>query len=156
VNLYNNHISAWSTTYYAEGKEFPLYGEARNSFAWDARMMASVKLPWSLSFQGTGRYSSKSLTAQGSRQGGWSVDLALRKNLGDWSFSLNCRDVFDSRKFKSTVDGIGYTQYDERWRGGRNISLTIKYAFGNMKAKLNTKHNDEEPTDGSGYAETEY
>lgn len=156
VNLYNNHISAWSTTYYAEGKEFPLFGKARNSFAWDARIMASVKLPWSLSFQGTGRYSSKSLTAQGSRQGGWSVDLALRKNLGDWSFSLNCRDVFDSRKFKSTVDGTGYTQYDERWRGRRNISLSVKYAFGNMKAKQNNKNNIDEPSYNSGYGETEF
>lgn len=155
VNLYNNHISAWETTYYADGKTFPLSGKARNSFAWDARMMASFKLPWTLSLQATGRYSSKNLTAQGSRQGGWSVDLALRKNLGDWSFSINCRDLFNSRKFKSTVDGVGYTQYDERWRGGRNIRFTIKYSFGNMKAKPN-RRNEGEPMDNSGYGETDF
>lgn len=155
VNLYNNHISAWETTFYADGKSFPLSGKARNSFAWDARMMASFKLPWSLSLQATGRYASKNLTAQGSRQGGWSVDLALRKNLGDWSFSVNCRDLFNSRKFKSTVDGLGYTQYEERWRGGRNIRLTIKYSFGNMKAKPN-RRNEAEPIDNSGYGETDF
>lgn len=155
VNLYNNHISAWETTYYADGKSFPLSGKARNSFAWDARMMASVKIPWGLSFQATGRYASKSLTAQGSRQGGWSVDVALRKNVGDWSFSLNCRDLFDSRKFKSTVDGLGYTQYDERWRGGRTVRLTIKYSFGNMKGNTNRRA-EEEPVDNSGYGETDF
>lgn len=155
VNLYNDHISAWSTTYHADGKTFPLSGEARNSFAWDARMMASVKIPWSLSFQATGRYASKALTAQGSRQGGWSVDLALRKNLGDWSFSLNCRNVFDSRRFKSTVDGVGYTQYSERWRGGRTISLTVKYSFGNMKSKQN-RRDTAEPVDNSGYGESDF
>ncbi len=156
VNLYNNHISAWSKTFINEvGKGFPVSGTARNSFAWDARLMASVRLPWSLSFQATGRYSSSMLTAQGSRQGGWSVDAGIRKNLGDWSFSLNCRDIFDSRKFKSTIDGIGYTQYSERWRGGRTLQLTIKYAFGNMRAKTSDKNRNSEPIDGSGYGDME-
>lgn len=154
INLYNNHISAWSTVFVSpEGNSYDISGNAKNSFAWDARMMASLRLPWQMSFQATGRYSSKMQTAQGSRQGGWSVDAGLRKNLGNWSFSLNCRDIFNSRKFKSTVDGIGYTQYDERWRGGRNLSLTIKYSFGNMKAKPN--RNQAEPMDASGYGETE-
>jgi len=156
VNLYNNHISAWQTTYQSEeGKTFDLSGVKRNSFAWDASMMASVKLPWSLSVQATGRYASKMLTAQGSRQGGWSVDLGIRKNLGDWSFSLSCRDLFDSRKFKSTVDGTDYTQYSERWRGGRNIRLTIKYSFGNMRVKAD-KADMAEPIDNSGYGESDF
>lgn len=151
VNLYNNHISAWNLNFVnEEGKVFPLSGKARNSFAWDARLMASVKLPWQMSFQATGRYSSSMLTAQGSRQGGWSVDAGIRKNLGDWSFSLNCRDIFDSRKFKNTVNGPGYTQYSERWRGGRTLQLTIKYAFGNMKAR-GDRNKTSEPMDGSGY-----
>ena len=155
VNLYNNHISAWNRKFYNEqGREFDLSGEARNSFAWDARMMASVKLPWSMSLQATGRYSSSMLTAQGSRQGGWSVDAGIRKNLGDWSFSLNCRDIFDSRKFKSTVNGDGYSQFSERWRGGRQLQLTIKYSFGNMRAKSNSRQ-DSEPVDSSGYGDTE-
>lgn len=152
VNLYNNHISAWSLTQTnSEGQTFNMGGKARNSFAWDARMMASVKLPWGMSFQATGRYASSMLTAQGSRQGGWSVDAGLRKNLGDWSFSLNCRDVFDSRKFKDTVNGDGYTQYSERWRGGRTLQLTIKYSFGNMRAKPGDRNRTSEPIDGSGY-----
>lgn len=154
VNLYNNHISGWKYDFLAEsGNIIPLSGKKQNSFAWDARMMANVRLPWSLSLQATGNYNSKRLSAQGSRQGGWSVDLGVRRVFGNWSFSLNCRDLFDSRRFKSTTNGIDYTQYNERWRNGRTVRLTIKYTFGNMNSKPN-KH-EGEPADTSGYGDME-
>lgn len=149
-NLYNNHISAWQYDFVSDGQSYPLSGKKRNSFAWDVRCMASVRLPWSLSFQATGRYASKMMTAQGSRQGGWSVDAGVRKNFGNWSVSLNCRDIFDSRKFKDTTIGPNYTQFSERWRGGRNLQLTVKYSFGNMRGKAN-RNQQAEPMDGSGY-----
>lgn len=152
VNLYNNHLSSWSYVISDGGNSYPISGVGRDSFAWDARMMASVRLPWSISFQATGRYQSKMLSAQGSRQGGWSVDAGIRKNLGDWSFSLNCRDIFDSRKFKDTTEGPGYVQYSERWRGGRTLQLTVKYSFGNMKASRQQQQQLGEPVDGSGYS----
>lgn len=155
VNLYNNHISAWEYNMPTEsGREVVLSNKKQNSFAWDARMMANVKLPWQLAFQATGRYSSDHKEAQGSHQGGWSVDLGLRKTFGDWSVSLNCRDLFDSRKWKNTTIGDNYEQYNERWRGGRQIRLTIKYSFGNMKAKRN-RNSEAEPMDTSGYGESE-
>lgn len=155
INLYNNHISSWDYNFVSEsGNLIPLHGDKQNSFAWSIRAMASVRLPWQLSFQATGNYNSKMLSAQGSRQGGWSVDIGVRKNLGNWSFSLNCRDLFDSRRFKSTTNGPDYTQYNERWRGGRTVRLTISYSFGNMKGKQDRK-NMGEPTDGSGYGDME-
>lgn len=155
LNLYNNHISAWDYTVKAPdtGNLVKLSNAAQNSFAWDIRVMGNVKLPWSMSLQATGRYSSAHKEAQGTHQGGWSVDAGIRKIAGNWSFSLNCRDIFDSRKFKNTVYGPGYTQYSKRWRGGRTLSLTIKYSFGNMKAKQN-RRNQGEPMSGSGYEES--
>lgn len=150
VNLYNNHISAWHYTVKAfSGNTVELSGDKQNSFAWDARMLVNLRLPWGLSFQATGRYSSEHKEAQGSHAGGWSVDAGLRKVAGNWSISLNCRDIFDSRRFKSTVNGIDYFQRNERWRAGRQLRLTIKYSFGNMKAKPNK--NMAEPMGGSGY-----
>ncbi|MDE5849175.1 MAG: TonB-dependent receptor [Muribaculaceae bacterium] len=151
VNLYNNHISGWNYDFQAEsGNLIPLSGKKQNSFAWSARMMANVKLPWSISMQATGNYNSKMLSAQGSRQGGWSVDLGFRRAFGPWSISLNCRDLFDSRRFKSTTNGPDYTQFNERWRGGRTVRLTVKFSFGNMNAKPDKRGNGE-PMDGSGY-----
>lgn len=161
VNLYNNHISAWNYTVrddrgnpllQPDGQPIKLYGDRQNSFAWDIRCMATVRLPWSLNFQASGRYSSKHLDAQGSHQGGWNVDAGIRRAFGDWSVSISCRDIFDSRKFKNTVNGIDYSQYSERWRGGRRLQLTVKYTFGNMKSKPSRNRNQEaEPMDNSGY-----
>ena len=146
VNLYNSHISAWDYTIKApSGQEVTMSGKKQNSFAWDARIMANVKLPWDLSLQATGRYSSEHKTATGSHQGGWSVDAGLRKVLGNWSFSLNCRDIFNSRKWKNTVNGNDYSEYSERWRAGRTLRLTVKYSFGNMKAKRDKHSNNSEP-----------
>ena len=119
-------------------------------------MMFSIKLPWSLSIQATGRYSSKQLTAQGSRQPGWSVDAGIRKTVGNWSFSISGRDLFDSRKFKNIVNGDGYTQMTQRWRGGRRIQFTIKYSFGNMRKQGGNKQQEAEPSDGSGYGEMDF
>ena len=158
VNLYNTHISAWTYDMpTVAGGSVLLSGDKQNSFAWDARIMANVKLPWSLAFQATGRVSSDHKEAQGSHRGGWSVDLGLRKTFGDWSLSLNVRDLFDSRKWKSTTIGPDYVQDSERWRGGRTIRLTLKYSFGNMKAKRDRRNGamDEMPMDNSGYGETE-
>lgn len=156
VNLYNNHISAWKYVMQSEsGREITLSNGRQNSFAWDARMMANVKLPWQLAFQATGRYSSGHKEAQGTHQGGWSVDLGLRKTFGDWSISLNCRDLFDSRRFKNTTVGDNYEQRNERWRGGRQVRLTVKWSFGNMKNKQNRNNSGIEPMDSSGYGDTE-
>ena len=158
VNLYNNHLSAWETKFISplSDKEFDISGKRQNAFAWDARMMFSIRLPWSLSFQATGRYSSKQLTAQGSRQPGWSVDAGIRKTVGNWSFSISGRDLFDSRKFKNTVYGDGYTQVTERWRGGRRVQFTVKYSFGNMGGKKGKQSQEAEPMDGSGYGEVDF
>ena len=156
LNLYNNHISAWNHTVYDDfGNPVRLSGDKQNSFAWDIRCMATVRLPWNLNFQASGKYSSRHLEAQGSHQGGWSVDAGIRRAFGDWSVAINCRDIFDSRKFKTTVNGTDYFQSAERWRGGRRIQLTIKYTFGNMKSKAPRQRDNVEPMDGSGYGEME-
>ncbi len=156
LNLYNNHISAWNLTVTDDlGDKHYLSGNKQNSFAWDIRCMATVRLPWNLNFQASGKYSSRHLEAQGSHQGGWNVDAGIRRAFGNWSVSLNCRDIFDSRKFKTTVNGTDYFQSAQRWRGGRRIQLTVKYTFGNMKAKPNRRNENAEPMDGSGYGEME-
>ncbi|MCM1004763.1 MAG: TonB-dependent receptor [Prevotella sp.] len=158
ANLYNNHVSAWNLDFpIGNGVTVPVSGKARNSFAWDIRCMAQVRLPWDMSFQATGRYNSKRLSAQGERGAGWSVDAGLRKSLGNWTFSLNCRDIFNSRKMHSytygvSSDGIAYSQEDKRWRSGRQLNLSIKYSFGNMRSKPNKNAMQQgEVMDGSGY-----
>lgn len=152
-NLYNNHVSAWSLMFPLNGTLNPISGESQNQFAWDVRCMASLKLPWGLSFQATGRYNSRTLTAQGSREPGWDVQAGLRKNVGAWSFSINARDIFNSRKMHNFTYGNGYSQETKRWRGSQSVRFTVKYSFGNMSAKKMPNTGDE-PMDGSGYGDT--
>lgn len=135
ANLYNYHLDAWELDFDHNGMSIPISGKKQDSFAWDIKCMANVRLPWGLSFQATGGYNSKQITAQGQREPGWSVDAGIRKTVGNWSFSLNCRDIFDSRKRHSITYGDTYWQESEGWRGGRQLRLTVKYSFGNMKAK---------------------
>ena len=148
VNLYNSHIDDWSLEFKNGDRIFPVSGKGRDDFSWDIRSMAQVRLPWSMSFQATGRYNARRYSAQGSREPGWSVDAGIRKNIGDWSISLNCRDLFDSMKWHSYTYGDGYDQENKGWRTGRTVRLTIKYAFGNMK----TDRRGHDGADGSdGY-----
>lgn len=134
-NVYYSHIDGWSMMFNHEGHEIPVSGRAQKNFSWDLREMISIRLPWDLSIQITGRYHSRQLTAQGSHGASYNVDAGIRKNLGNWSFSLNCRDVFDSRKMEFQTYGDTYHQTSKRWRNGRTLSFSVKFSFGNMKSK---------------------
>lgn len=152
-NIYQSHLKAWQKDFVRDGVTYSLSGDKQDNFAWDIRSMISVRLPWDMSVQATGRYHSRQKEAQGTHEPAWAVDLGLRKNLGNWSFSVNCRDLFDSRKMHNVTDGVGYTNDTKRWRGGRTVRFTVKYSFGNMKAKKRNRQNEGEIQDGSGYGE---
>ncbi len=151
VNLFNDHVSSWNKEFNHEGTLIPISGKGRNEFAWNASCMASVRLPWGISFQVTGRYNSEKLTAQGKMLPNWNVDAGLRKTLGNWSFSVNCRDVFDSRKWRSVTYGDNFTLHSVNRRGATSVRFTIKYSFGNMKDNSKRRNTSAEPMDGSGY-----
>ena len=60
--------------------------------------MASVRLPWNMTFQATGRYNSRRITAQGTLEPDWDVEAGVRKNIGSWGISLLCKDIFNSKE----------------------------------------------------------
>ncbi len=136
VNLYNNHISGWSYDFPTEsGNIAHLSNEKQNSFAWDARLMANVKLPLGISFQATGRYASEQKEAQGARQGedgAWTPDYAKSRATG---LSPSIAAIYSTpANGRAPSTDPGYTQTSKRWRMGRVLGLTIKYSFGNMKS----------------------
>lgn len=111
--------------------------DAQEQFSWNARMIANLLLPAGISFQATGNYRSRMAIAQGTRKANYSVDMGLKKNFFDkkLALNLNVRDLFDSRRMKSSTSGTGFTQYSERWFGGRTFGITLTYNFGNMAPK---------------------
>ena len=112
-------------------------GQENHNFTWNARMTASLMLPYDISLQASGRYRSRQVITQGHRNASYSMDLGLRKNFFDKMFtaSLNVRDLLDSRKWESYTSSDDFTRYQVNRRGGRRVSLTLTWNFGNMKAK---------------------
>lgn len=63
---------------------------------------------------------------------------------------MSGRDLLDSRKWRSVISGDGFSQESENWRGGRQVSLTVTYSFGNMNPKK-SKNRNEGDQESSGY-----
>lgn len=126
-------------TYLPEGIDMPVVGDPNEDFSWNAKMIANFILPYSISLQLTGSYTSKQVIAQGHRKANYSVDAGIRKSFFDkkLSVSINARDLFDSRKWHTITSGTGFTQDAQNWWGGRRIGFTVTYNFGNMRAKPN-------------------
>ena len=134
VNMYYYRLEAFDFTL-PNGAN--LHGDASEDFSWNIRMMGTIGLPKAWSLQVTGMYNAKSVIAQGYRAPNYGLDAGVRKQFaeGKWSFSLNGRDLLNSRRFHSVKWGENFYQNSSNFRGGRQISGTLTYSFGNMRAK---------------------
>ena len=148
VNLFYYKLDDFKYAIY--GQE--ITGEADENFSWNARMTASMMLPWGVTMQATGRYNAKRIVAQGHREPSYSVDLGLRKMFNSkWSLSVNARDLLDSRGWNSVTSNKNFYRDSESSHGGRTFSFTLTYNFGNMKAQPPKRKPQEIPN--SGYDE---
>lgn len=131
-------------------------GNSDHNFTWNARMTASLMLPYDISIQSTGRYTARQVITQGYRKANYSIDFGARKNFFNklFTLSLNCRDLLDSRRFETFTSGPNFTRHQINRRGGRRMSMTLTWNFGNMKQKKrpNKSHNSENdmPMDYNG------
>lgn len=150
INLYNSYLKAWNTDYPLHDSFYTVHGDKQNRFVWDARCMASVRLPWDMTFQATGRYSSRRITAQGTLESDWDVEVGLRKNIGSWNISLLCKDMFNSKETHDILYGNGYTQSITKWAGGRTLRMAVTYTFGKTH---NHEHDHHNHIDTGGYGE---
>lgn len=112
-------------------------GAGNHNFTWNARMTASLILPYDISIQASGRYNARQVITQGHRNANYSMDLGMRKNFFNKALTvaLNCRDLLNSRKFENFTSTDTFTRHQLHKRGGRNVNLTLTWNFGNMKSK---------------------
>ncbi len=112
-------------------------GNGSNSFTWNARMQASLMLPYDISVQLTGRYRSRQVTAQGYRKSNYNIDLGVRKNFFNkkLTVALNCRDLLNSRRWRNYTVSDDFVRHQENWRNGRSVRLTVTWNFGNNNSK---------------------
>ena len=131
-------------------------GNSDHNFTWNTRMTASLMLPYDISTQTTGRYTARQVITQGYRKANYSIDFGARKNFFNklFTLSVNCRDLLDSRRFETFTSGPNFTRHQINRRGGRRVSMTLTWNFGNMKQKKrpNKSHNSENdmPMDYNG------
>lgn len=150
LNMYNSHLKAWDTSYPLHENLYKVHGSSQDRFVWDVRCMASLRLPWDMNFQATGRYNSRSVTAQGTLEADWDVEAGVRKRIGAWDVSLLCKDIFNSKKSHNILYGNEYTQSISKWSGGRTLRLAVTYTFGKTHSHEHNHHNH---IDTGGYGE---
>lgn len=100
-------------------------------------------LPYDISVQLTGRYRSRRATAQGYRKANGAVDFGVRKTFFNKALtvSLNCRDIFNTRKWHTIYNTPEFFRDQKNWFGGRRLNFTISYSFGNSKQKPSRPQN---------------
>ncbi len=133
-NLYYYKVDGFTYKY---GESSFTYDGSKD-FSWDARMIANIMLPWKVSLQLTGNYTSPIKTAQGKDFEQYWLDAGLRKTFLErrLSVAITGRDLFNSRKMKSYRYGDNFQEYSKMQWGGRQVGFTISYNFGNSS---NTK-----------------
>lgn len=127
-------------------------GKGNSNFTWNARMQASLMLPYDISLQVTGKYRSRQTISQGYRKGSGSLNLGLRKSFLNKSLvlSINCKDLLNSRRWKTYTSGEAFSRYQENWHSGRRVRLTLTWNFGNMKKHKNQRNDNNEQDDDFG------
>ena len=145
LNAYYYKLDGFSTI--VEGQT--VTGEGNENFAWDARLLASVILPYNINVQATGNYRSRSVITQGHRKANGSLDLGLRKTFLNKTFALalNWRDVFNTRHFENYTEGPTFWRHQKNWRDPR-INIQLTWNFGNMMGQKKRQQNDDQQGGG--------
>ena len=129
INGYYNKLDGFS--YVIDGQT--VTGESDKSFSWDARMLASLILPYDISVQLTGNYRSRGVITQGYRKPNASLDLGVRKNFFNKviAVAINWRDVFNTRHWENYTESDTFWRHQKNWRDP-NFNIQVTWNFGNM------------------------
>lgn len=114
-----------------------LYDEPfnRSSFNWNSRLSNTFNIWKNGQLQVNSRYNSKSVTAQGTRYGYYTVDAAFKVNFLDRRLSANlqARDIFGTAKREYISEGQDFYTHDKYLPKTPMLMLTISYRFNNFK-----------------------
>ena len=108
-----------------------------DTYSWFVRMMSRFTLWKSTDVQLRGNYEAPQQTPQGRRKALATLDLAATKDIlkGNGTLTLSIIDVFNSRRFRSIMEGTNfYTRTNSQGRL-RQINLTLNYRLHQAKKK---------------------
>lgn len=106
-----------------------------SSTNFDGRLNATFKFNNSWRIQFTEFYRGASVTAQGTREGFFVSNLAVRKDFFDNKFNatLSIRDIFQSANREMTTEGNSFYSHDYFERESPIITLNLSYIINNYK-----------------------
>ncbi len=140
VNVYYRHIQG----------DDALGISTTSGTSYNANLTANIKPLPKLGFQIRGDYQGRQIIAQGTQKALYGVDGGLKYDITKTlNFSANARDIFNTRKFASTVvsDDGRLSQYSERRFATRIVLFTLSYRFGKnaQSAGRQRKKQDQNP-----------
>jgi outer membrane receptor protein involved in Fe transport len=110
-----------------------------SSTNWSGKLNATMKFKHDFRLQLSGIYRGPTATVQGTREGYFVTNIALRKDFFDNRFSatLSVRDILSSAKYESTSYGDGFYSYSKFEREAPIVSLNLSYIINNYKKQRN-------------------
>lgn len=158
--LFGNYLdltTSASAYYYQLGGNEEYDIKTTDSFSWNAKIIANVKILKNLSAQLTAYYNSPSIVAQGTVDQSYGIDLGVKTSFLDNALTLSftVRDLLNSRNYNgiSTTYGSNFYQESVNTSNGRTFSLNLSYNFGNIKNKDRKKdrsNNNEQRSGNEG------
>lgn len=116
-----------------------------SNWSFNGRFSSYFPLPWDVRGFAYVHYRGPRSVAQGQRDGMLYSDLGIRKSFfnkrGD--ISLRLSDVFNQRKWASSLITDEFVETSSHQWSSRNLSLTISYIFGKLEAGKDKNDNDQ-------------
>lgn len=108
---------------------------SNESLNWNTRLNNNFKITKNLQVQLNGSYNSPTATSQGTSEGYFSADAAVKTNLFDrkLTVALQMRDVFQTAKREQTTRGQNFYYYSKSYRKAPYVMLTLSYKFNNYR-----------------------
>ena len=114
-----------------------------NTYRWDSRLSAKIKLFRDVDFQNSFMYRAPSKTTQGKIKSMYMLDSGISKDImkGNGTLSLKVRDLLNSSKWRNTVQEDNfYMESEYQWRT-RQVVLSFNYRL-NQKKRMNREYNE--------------
>lgn len=143
---FNQNIAKWwsintglNVYYFTSTGEYEGQDLGAESLAANLRGVSKWKIPKVFDVQASVRWRSPRADAQGRRLSMTSMDLGISKDIlkKKGSISLNVRDVFNSRRWRSITDTEELFRENEFQWAARQILLSFSYRFGQNKKGRN-------------------
>jgi len=126
---------------------------SRESFNWSSRFNNVFKISKSTTLQFNVRYNSPTVSSQGTREGFFTSDVAVKQDFFDRKLSLTVqvRDIFSTAKHEFTSQGQDFYRYNYFTRESPMVMLNLRYNFNNFKQEQDGERPDGEFNDGEEF-----